>query len=87
MPAPLYPRAYQANALVRAPLKLTHVEARIFALALGCIHQGQTELLGIIMQLVAGAARAAGTLRGPEPCHRDGHPRGATGIGHLRRAG
>jgi plasmid replication initiation protein len=43
----LYPRAYQANALVRAPLKLTHVEARIFALALGCIHQDQTELPGI----------------------------------------
>lgn len=46
-----YPRAYQANALVRAPLKLTHIEARIFALALGCIHQGQTELPGIIIPL------------------------------------
>ncbi|GAA4492893.1 hypothetical protein GCM10023172_00720 [Hymenobacter ginsengisoli] len=46
-----YPRAYQANALVRAPLKLTHVEARIFALALGCIHQGQTELPGIVIPL------------------------------------
>jgi plasmid replication initiation protein len=42
-----YPRAYQANALVRAPLKLSNVEARLFALALGCIHQGQTELPGI----------------------------------------
>jgi hypothetical protein len=48
---PDYPRAYQANALVRAPLKLTHVEARIFALALGCIHQGQTELPGIVIPL------------------------------------
>jgi plasmid replication initiation protein len=48
---PEYPRAYQANALVRAPLKLTHVEARIFALALGCIHQGQTELPGIVIPL------------------------------------
>jgi hypothetical protein len=48
---PLYPRAYQANALVRAPLKLTHVEARIFALALGCIHQDQTELPGISIPL------------------------------------
>ncbi|TGE20940.1 replication initiation protein [Hymenobacter metallicola] len=47
----LYPRAYQANALVRAPLKLTHVEARIFALALGCIHQDQTELPGISIPL------------------------------------
>ncbi|UOG77551.1 replication initiation protein (plasmid) [Hymenobacter tibetensis] len=46
-----YPRAYQANALVRAPLKLTHVEARIFALALGCIHQDQTELPGISIPL------------------------------------
>lgn len=46
-----YPRAYQANALVRAPLKLTHIEARIFALALGCIHQGQTELPGIVIPL------------------------------------
>jgi plasmid replication initiation protein len=36
---------------VRAPLKLTHVEARIFALALGCIHQGQTELPGIVIPL------------------------------------
>ena len=42
-----YPRAYQANVLVRAPLKLSNVEARLFALALGCIHQGQTELPGI----------------------------------------
>lgn len=42
-----YPRAYQANALVRAPLKLSNTEARLFALALGCIHQGQTELPGI----------------------------------------
>ncbi|QNP54226.1 replication initiation protein (plasmid) [Hymenobacter qilianensis] len=50
-PAALYPRAYQANALVRAPLKLTHVEARIFALALGCIHQDQTELPGISIPL------------------------------------
>ncbi|GGG61689.1 replication initiation protein [Hymenobacter glacieicola] len=49
--ATLYPRAYQANALVRAPLKLTHVEARIFALALGCIHQDQTELPGISIPL------------------------------------
>ncbi|SNR79074.1 replication initiation protein [Hymenobacter mucosus] len=48
---PVYSRAYQANALVRAPLKLTHVEARIFALALGCIHQGQTELPGIVIPL------------------------------------
>ena len=48
---PFYPRAYQANALVRAPLKLTHVEARIFALALGCIHQDQTELPGISIPL------------------------------------
>lgn len=48
---PLYPRAYQANALVRAPLKLTHVEARIFALALSCIHQDQTELPGISIPL------------------------------------
>lgn len=48
---PLYTRAYQANALVRAPLKLTHVEARIFALALGCIHQDQTELPGISIPL------------------------------------
>ncbi|GAB3298678.1 hypothetical protein GCM10027348_22330 [Hymenobacter tenuis] len=48
---PQYPRAYQANALVRAPLKLTHVEARIFALALGCIHQDQTELPGISIPL------------------------------------
>lgn len=47
----LYPRAYQANALVRAPLKLTHIEARIFALALGCIHQDQTELPGIVIPL------------------------------------
>jgi len=48
VPQPVdYPRAYQANALVRAPLKLTNVEARLFALALGCIHQGQTELPGI----------------------------------------
>jgi plasmid replication initiation protein len=47
----LYPRAYQANALVRAPLKLTHIEARIFALALGCIHQDQTELPGISIPL------------------------------------
>ena len=46
-----YPRAYQANALVRAPLRLTHTEARIFALALGCIHQGQTELPGISIPL------------------------------------
>lgn len=44
-------RAYQANALVRAPLKLTHVEARIFALALGCIHQEQTELPSISIPL------------------------------------
>jgi plasmid replication initiation protein len=49
--ASVYPRAYQANALVRAPLKLTHVEARIFALALGCIHQDQTELPGISIAL------------------------------------
>jgi hypothetical protein len=48
---PEYPRAYQANVLVRAPLKLTHIEARIFALALGCIHQGQTELPGIVIPL------------------------------------
>jgi hypothetical protein len=48
---PEYPRAYQANVLVRAPLKLSHVEARIFALALGCIHQGQTELPGIVIPL------------------------------------
>lgn len=48
---PQYPRAYQANALVRAPLKLTHIEARIFALALGCIHQDQTELPGIAIPL------------------------------------
>lgn len=48
---PDYPRAYQANALVRAPLKLTHLEARIFALALACIHQGQTELPGIVIPL------------------------------------
>lgn len=48
VPLPVdYPRAYQANALVRAPLKLSNVEARLFALALGCIHQGQTELPGI----------------------------------------
>jgi hypothetical protein len=48
VPQPVdYPRAYQANALVRAPLKLSNVEARLFALALGCIHQGQTELPGI----------------------------------------
>jgi hypothetical protein len=47
----LHPRAYQANVLVRAPLKLTNVEARIFALALGCIHQGQTELPSIIIPL------------------------------------
>lgn len=46
-----YPRAYQANALIRSPLKLTNVEARIFALALGCIHQGQTELPGIVIPL------------------------------------
>lgn len=46
-----YPRAYQANALVRAPMKLTHVEARIFALALGCIHQEQTELPSIVVPL------------------------------------
>ncbi|OUJ68941.1 hypothetical protein BXP70_27240 [Hymenobacter crusticola] len=50
-PGTIYPRAYQANALVRAPLKLTHVEARIFALALGCIHQDQTELPGISIAL------------------------------------
>lgn len=49
--SPDYPRAYQANALVRAPLRLTHTEARIFALALGCIHQGQTELPGISIPL------------------------------------
>ncbi|WBA43939.1 replication initiation protein [Hymenobacter canadensis] len=48
---PQYPRAYQANALVRAPLKLTHIEARIFALALSCIHQDQTELPGISIPL------------------------------------
>lgn len=47
----LYNRAYQSNALVRAPLKLTHIEARIFALALGCIHQDQTELPGILIPL------------------------------------
>ena len=47
----LHPRAYQANVLVRAPLKLTNVEARIFALALGCIHQGQTELPSIVIPL------------------------------------
>ncbi len=46
-----YPRAYQANALVRAPLKLTNVEARLFALALGCIHQGQTELPSILIPI------------------------------------
>ncbi|GAA4020265.1 hypothetical protein GCM10022408_37750 [Hymenobacter fastidiosus] len=38
------PLAYQANALVRSPLKFTHVEARIFALALGTIHARHTEL-------------------------------------------
>ncbi len=48
---PEYPRAYQANVLVRAPLKLTHIESRIFALALGCIHQGQTELPSIVIPL------------------------------------
>lgn len=36
--------AYQSNDLVRAPLKLTHVEARIFALALGCLHQLEDSL-------------------------------------------
>ncbi|SMC00660.1 initiator RepB protein [Hymenobacter roseosalivarius DSM 11622] len=40
----LYPQARQANVLVRAPLKLTHMEARIFALALGCISDKHTEL-------------------------------------------
>lgn len=50
-PPTLYSRAYQANALVRAPLKLSHVEARIFALALSCIHQDQTELPGISIPL------------------------------------
>jgi hypothetical protein len=47
----LHPLAYQANALVRAPLRLTNVEARIFTLALGCIHQGQTELPAIVIPL------------------------------------
>ena len=51
LPSDLHPRAYQANALVRAPLKLSHVEARIFALALSCIHQDQTELPGIAIPL------------------------------------
>jgi plasmid replication initiation protein len=36
--------AYQHNDLVRAPLKLTHVEARIFALGLACLHQHSDSL-------------------------------------------
>ncbi|MBT9394896.1 replication initiation protein [Hymenobacter sp. NST-14] len=40
----LYPQARQANILVRSPLKLTHMEARIIALALGCIHSKSLEL-------------------------------------------
>lgn len=40
----LYPQARQANILVRSPLKLNHIEARIIALALGCIHSKSLEL-------------------------------------------
>lgn len=36
--------AFQSNALVRSKLNFTHVEARIFGLALGCIHKTDTEL-------------------------------------------
>jgi plasmid replication initiation protein len=54
MEAPtIYPEARQANALVRAPLRLNHQEARIFALALGCIHQHQTELPPIVIPISA----------------------------------
>ncbi|MET4107636.1 replication initiation protein [Hymenobacter sp. UYP22] len=44
MEASLYPQARQANILVRSPLKLNHIEARIIALALGCIHSKSLEL-------------------------------------------
>lgn len=40
----LHPQARQANILVRSPLKLNHIEARIIALALGCIHSKSLEL-------------------------------------------
>lgn len=40
----LYPQARQANILVRSPLKLNHIEARIIALALGCINSKSLEL-------------------------------------------
>ncbi|TGE03858.1 replication initiation protein [Hymenobacter fodinae] len=40
----LYPQARQANILVRSPLKLNHIEARIFALSLGCINSKSLEL-------------------------------------------
>jgi plasmid replication initiation protein len=40
----VYPQARQANILVRSPLKLNHIEARIFALSLGCINAKSLEL-------------------------------------------
>lgn len=51
METTLFPQARQANALVRAPLKLTHMEARIFALSLACIHSDATELPEIVIPL------------------------------------
>lgn len=40
----LHEVAFLSNTFVRSPLALTNVEARIFALALGCLHQKQDTL-------------------------------------------
>ncbi|MBO3273082.1 replication initiation protein [Hymenobacter defluvii] len=42
---------YQHNYLIRTPLKMGELEARIFNLALRCVHQSQTELPPIEMKL------------------------------------
>jgi hypothetical protein len=40
----LHEVAFLSNTFVRSPLALNNVEARIFALALGCLHQKQDTL-------------------------------------------
>jgi len=40
----LHELAFQHNKLARAPMRLTNVEARIFALCLACLHQESQEL-------------------------------------------
>lgn len=48
---PHNPRAYMNNDLVRSPLRLNHMEARILALALGCVHSSDEELPSISVRM------------------------------------